>query len=139
MTYAFHCQCHPGGCPSSVATTASGPSMSLLRDMRHHLNRKWSLKQVIIHHCACKEFITTMVFECQYNTPPRRVLVFEKLSETPKRHCAHHKSLISNEEYLKVTVNMTGHGRERSAAPRYNIAQETERDCVYCQTRVHDN
>lgn len=68
--------------PSKSLTSADGPSMPLLTDLRLHLNKKRSLRQ-IISHCACEELIMTVLSECKCNAPPKRVLVFKWLSEAP--------------------------------------------------------
>lgn len=65
--------------------------------------------------------------------------VFKRLLEaptkTPKRRCVHRKKTFFDEEYLEVTVNMTGRGRAQSVASHYDSKHEPERDGVYRHTQ----
>lgn len=119
-------QCHAGGGPSSISYSHGWPTVPLPNVIRHHLNKKQSLKHVI-YHFTHEKIITAILSECQYNALLRRASIFKRLSWTPKRHRANHKSRISEKGYPEVTVNMMGHGHAQSAAPRYDNKNDPDR------------
>lgn len=93
---------------------------------------------------ACKELIMALLSECQCNATPKRMSIFERLQVAPtklsKRCRSHRKIVFFDEEYLEVTVNMTGCGRTQLSAPHYDsFKYEPEHDGVYDHIHSHTN